>query len=404
MRTILTALLLTVSSFSAICSADSTDVQAIATNGSSGASEPHRLDALILYSEAAETLYNGDPLPRLEHLIDVSNEAFSNSGLDIQLNPVHIGLFPLDDTAATSTVLSAAVNDEALIALRDEHHADVVILYRPYIENDGCGTSFVAGTEDQSDHAFAHVSINCSSYTTAHETGHLLGLGHSHRQDSGGVTEYAAGHGIDAVFTTLMAYPSYYDMAPRLLTYSSPELNCQGFPCGVPIGEENPAHAVQAISETIGIVTGYRQAPADTSEEEPPVSLTPLEKAEASYQAYMPVYDAALAEFEGSRDELLAAYYETLSSFQRYAEARQFQLQLQQSEDSVESDLVAAQIQVEDTYLFYQFARQRREFALESYINCFHEILVPAAMTLAELRLTYEEELAKVSLSTETTD
>ena len=90
-----------------------------------------------------------------------------------------------------------------------------------------------------------------------------MGLSHSRRQNStGGTFPWALGHGVDGRFVTMMAYGSAYG-APRVSLFSSPNLTCNGLPCGVDRGDPvNGADAVHTLRHARTQVAAYREAVA----------------------------------------------------------------------------------------------------------------------------------------------
>lgn len=357
-----------------------------------------QIDTLILYSPGASDYYEGNPGPRLEHLIEVSNEAFDKSGLDVELRPVQMLEYAFSDEAATGAILAMAFSNTEIKQIRDEVGADIVLIFRPYHSGDGCGSSFVTGEENRDHLAFALISIDCASSTTPHEVGHLFGLAHSHRQSGKGVTEYAHGHGVDTVFTTLMAYPDVYQNAPRQLLYSTPDLNCHGFPCGVPIDQEDPAHAVLTVKQTAPVVAAYRETvvpPTPAVEDEVEPELTPLEAAKKAYDEFMPVYEDAQQQFSEAKTELLSAYTETNQTFFAYISARRSLLKAKNSAEATETEIATLEQAVDSAREAYKAAAARRSAALDAYVTSFYDVLVPAIQTLGELRSAYEEELEK---------
>ncbi len=83
----------------------------------------------------------------------------------------------------------------------------------------------------------------------AHELGHNMGLTHSHREDGhGGTFDFATGHGVDALFSTVMAFPAAFNTSVRIARFSSPLRDCLGVPCGVAAGGvQPPADATRAL-------------------------------------------------------------------------------------------------------------------------------------------------------------
>jgi hypothetical protein len=222
------------------------------------------LDTLIIYSQGAETLYNGDVETRINYLVESTNKIYKDSGLNVTLNPVKIQQYQMDDTATSGTVLSDIRQDSEIQRIRDEVGADNVVIYRPYANDGACGLAYQNNyLNDPSAtwveaYAYAHISIDCGGYVTAHEVGHNTGLGHSSAQGSVGAYEYARGHGVQDNFTTIMAYETSYNGA-KINKYSSPSLDCNGLPCGIEEGETNAADAVKALIQTLPLVENFRE-------------------------------------------------------------------------------------------------------------------------------------------------
>ncbi|MGB2105195.1 MAG: reprolysin-like metallopeptidase, partial [Glaciecola sp.] len=200
------------------------------------------IDVLILYTPDVDTLYSGDPLTRINHLVAVTNQIYVDSGVQIHLNAVAVDLVNYTENVFSDAALRDMTYQqkafENVSIRRYEVGADMVILLRPYVDgDDACGIAWANGSNGSVKNSkrlmFSHTSIDCGDYVMAHELGHNMGLMHSRRQNGSGATfPFALGHGVDNEFTTVMAYQGVFS-ASKTYKFSNSSLDCAGFPCGI---------------------------------------------------------------------------------------------------------------------------------------------------------------------------
>ena len=225
------------------------------------ANTENTVDVLAIYSDGANNKYNGDAESRIRHLISVTNNIYKDSNVDIQLNLVHMQQYDMDDSARSNTILGQIRRDQTIQALRDEHGADEVVIYRPYAGDGACGVAYRTGAKaSHQAYAYAHVSINCGDYVTAHEVGHNMGLGHSAAQNSSGAYPYGRGYGVNGEFTTVMAYSSAYNTRKKIYQHSDPDALCAGLKCGAEPSTEGEAHAVLALNNAASTIAAFRDS------------------------------------------------------------------------------------------------------------------------------------------------
>ncbi|MDG2070223.1 MAG: zinc-dependent metalloprotease family protein, partial [Pseudomonadales bacterium] len=221
------------------------------------------VDVLALYAPAVTTLYDGDPSTRIDHLMTLSNQVLSDSGVDIVLRLVDSQEYDMDDAQNIDQWVDAADDRagvfENLDTLRAASGADLIVLYRTFDDGDTCGIAQLGGFLTRGDFSSssnasgAHTPVfidadQCPDHTTIHEFGHLMGLGHSFKQDETGTFDWSRGYGVDDSFATVMGYPSVFD-ADGLQVFSSPDLmTCEGSPCGIDIDQAEAAHSVKSLN------------------------------------------------------------------------------------------------------------------------------------------------------------
>lgn len=259
---------------------------------------PLAIDVMALYTLEACAALNGNPCTEpsdateIEDYIwsslDQANMAFSDSGVPLSFNLVHIGkLASYQEATDSDAALQRLRDNEEAETLRDQHSADLFSLFVSDLKDSVgplCGrVARVMGHDDlnwnysvdafQITVAFSPLRPDCSlaRYTYAHENGHNLGLRHDPDNDTEppevGSFCFSFGHYVsDPIngFRTLMATdaacgqdppppdPAY---CPRISYYSNPDPTHS--PTGTPTGTSMRDNA-RVLPLTGPIVSRFR--------------------------------------------------------------------------------------------------------------------------------------------------
>src|SRR5262252_3795407 len=198
------------------------------------------IDVIVAYTKKAASNYADVKRELIDLAIEEGNESFRVSSLgEVQLRLVHAYEtdYVEDGAAHFDHVWRFADKGDGYMdeihGLRDKYKADVAILIVDDPKGCGLATRVYADAEE----AFAVVHHECaaSTYSLAHEIGHLIGARHDLSLDKT-MTPFAWGHGYvnGTKWRDIMSYKESCGGCPRLPVWSSPVVLVRGEPAGTP--------------------------------------------------------------------------------------------------------------------------------------------------------------------------
>lgn len=250
------------------------------------------VDVLVGYTAGFAQARGGDSAARtrVNNLVEITNQAYANSGLQARLRLTHTLAVDFPDATGNSDALSkltgyksgegATAVDAALQPLRaarEQYSADVVVLLRRLRspENEGCGIAWLLGGGqsriDQSDADFAYSVVAdgsdtdevdgktyfCREETFAHEVGHLMGQAHN-TENSSNAGAHAYSYGFRQAFTggfyTVMAYQLPDGNQQAIRYFANPQVSYNGAATGIPDQSDN----VRSLQQTMPILAAFR--------------------------------------------------------------------------------------------------------------------------------------------------
>jgi hypothetical protein len=248
-----------------------------------------RIDVMVLYTNGMAAAHPGEQInTRIQYLIDLGNESFSNSGINTRFNLVRAqkviypddspedldpgDLIPGDMEKALDDVTDNIGVFAGVEELRTRYGADQVVLLRQYVD-EGCGLAWVnKGYFNDARYAYAVVQDGsrtdgsgyyCSELSYVHEIGHNLGCAHDRvNSNVSGRYPYSYGYQSPAEkFRTVMAYDCPNpNGCPRITYFSNPAVQYQGEATGVLYTAANSADNARTINQTRIEAANYREA------------------------------------------------------------------------------------------------------------------------------------------------
>lgn len=206
------------------------------------------VDLLILYDTYSSNYFNGQPATAMKSWVDQINVINQNSGVDIQWRLVGVERHEESNMYSNpSYVLSNIQSSTWVQQRRDALAADFVSQIHEYGGNGGAAN---VNTGINAAYAFSVVGPQAGPNGMAHFLGYNMGLGKSQRETKVSTRySYGLGHGVDSVFTTIMASPTAYGNPTTVPKYSNPNIStCMNLPCGVAVGAPLEADAAQALN------------------------------------------------------------------------------------------------------------------------------------------------------------
>ena len=217
------------------------------------------IDVMIVYTAKAAAHYTDIRRDLIDIAIDDTNESFKKSRVDgVSVRLVHTHLTDYDEAGAEHfdhvwRMVDRDRHMEEVPKLRDEKKADIVVLVVDDASGCGLATRVAAGADEA--YAVVHHECAATSYSIAHEIGHILGARHDRSLDKGG-TPYAFGHGFvspDLKWRTMMSYKAGCNGCPRLPIWSTPQRVVKGQPAG-----DKDNDNARVIRERAALVAQFR--------------------------------------------------------------------------------------------------------------------------------------------------
>jgi hypothetical protein len=216
------------------------------------------IDVIVAYTKAAASHYADIQHELVDLAIEEANESFRLSNLgNVKLRLVHA--YQTDYVEKGSHfdhVWRFADKGDGYMdeihGLRDRYRADVAVLIVD--DANGCGLSTRVFADEDEAFSVVHHACAATTYSLAHEIGHLIGARHDRNMDAT-PTPFAYGHGYvnGTKWRDIMSYKESCDGCSRLPVWSGPNVMVNGEPAGS-VDLDN----ARVIREHAARVAGFR--------------------------------------------------------------------------------------------------------------------------------------------------
>lgn len=189
------------------------------------------IDVMVAYTGKAASHYSDIKRDLVELAVEEAEESFRASGVpNLKLRLVHTHQTDYDEGTAEHFDHVWRMVDkgdgfmEEIPVLRDKYKADVVLL----VVDDarGCGLATRVAAEAEEAYAVVHHECAATTYSLAHELGHIIGARHDRLIDKTSAP-FPFGHGFvdpGMQWRTMMSYKAGCNGCPRKLIWSSPTI------------------------------------------------------------------------------------------------------------------------------------------------------------------------------------
>ena len=218
------------------------------------------IDVMVAYTAKAATHYTDIRRDLIELAIEDTNHSFRASGIrniEVRLVHTHETDYREDGAEHFDHVWRMADKGDGFMEeipkLRNEKKADVVVLVVD--DAQGCGLATRVAPDAEEAYAVVHHECAATSYSIAHEIGHILGARHDRSLDNN-ATPFPFGHGFvspDLKWRTMMSYKAGCNGCPRLLIWSTPAKVVEGKPAG-----DELSNNARVIQEQAARVAAFR--------------------------------------------------------------------------------------------------------------------------------------------------